>query len=132
MGPFPRRAAAIMALDVLAVAAAFFIALMLRFVKVELSHFNDNKMVDNIILSAILTFLALIGQYLFPSLHSDLIIIGDIMLLIPGIAITTAVRDTLIGDTISGIIKLADSMVWAGALAAGFMIAIRLTGGLFA
>ena len=31
MGPFPRRAAAIMALDVLAVAAAFFIALMLRF-----------------------------------------------------------------------------------------------------
>ena len=69
------------------------IALMLRFVKVELSHFNDNKMVDNIILSAILTFWALIGQYLFPSLHSDLIIIGDIMLLIPGLAFCNSIHD---------------------------------------
>jgi len=61
-----------------------------------------------------------------PGLHIDKIIIGDIMLLVPGIAITTAVRDTLIGDTISGVIKLADSLVWAAGLAAGFMIAIRL------
>lgn len=61
-----------------------------------------------------------------PGLNIDKVIIGDIMLLIPGIAITTAVRDTLIGDTISGVIKLADSLVWAGGLAAGFMTAISL------
>jgi uncharacterized membrane protein YjjP (DUF1212 family) len=61
-----------------------------------------------------------------PIVHIDKIIIGDIMLLVPGISITNAVRDTLIGDTISGVTKLADSLVWAAALAAGFMIAIRL------
>jgi uncharacterized membrane protein YjjP (DUF1212 family) len=59
-------------------------------------------------------------------LHIDKIIIGDIMLLIPGIAITTAVRDTLIGDTISGITRLADCLVWAAALAAGIMSVISL------
>ena len=63
---------------------------------------------------------------LVPGLNIDKIIIGDIMLLIPGIAITNAVRDTLIGDTISGITKLADSLVWAASLAAGIMTAIFL------
>jgi len=64
-----------------------------------------------------------------PGLQIDKIIIGDIMLLVPGISITNAVRDTLIGDTISGVTKLADSLVWAAALAAGFMIAIRVFAG---
>ncbi len=64
-----------------------------------------------------------------PSLQIDKIIIGDIMLLVPGIAITNAVRDTLIGDTISGLVKLADSLAWAAALAAGFMLAMFLFAG---
>ena len=63
---------------------------------------------------------------LFPILNIDMINIGVIMLLIPGIAITNAVRDALIGDTISGITKLADSLLWAASLAAGIMAAIFL------
>lgn len=63
---------------------------------------------------------------LLPVLHIDKIIIGVIMLLIPGVATTNAVRDALIGDTISGITKLADSLLWAAAQAAGIMIAISL------
>ena len=61
---------------------------------------------------------------LIPQMNIDKTIIGVIMLLIPGMAITNAVRDTLIGDTISGVTKLADCLVWAGALAVGIMIAI--------
>lgn len=63
---------------------------------------------------------------LIPGLHIDKVIIGDIMLLVPGIAITTAVRDTLIGETIAGITRLADCLVWAAALAAGFMLVISI------
>ena len=55
--------------------------------------------------------------------------IGDIMLLIPGIAMTNSVRDILVGDTISGIMRLIESLVWAGALACGFMSAIWILGG---
>ena len=65
-------------------------------------------------------------SWLIPSLNADKTIIGVIMLLIPGMAITNAVRDTLIGDTISGVTKLADCLVWAAALAAGIMIAISI------
>lgn len=66
---------------------------------------------------------------LIPGLHVDKIMIGDIMLLIPGIAMTNSVRDMLVGDTISGIMRLIESLLWAGSLACGFMISIWMIGG---
>ena len=89
-----------------------------------------SKMVFNL-LSAILSGTAIcLTAALFPALHADKIIIGDIMLLIPGLATTNSVRDIMVGDTISGIMRLIECLLWAAALAFGFMIAIRLTGGL--
>ena len=61
-----------------------------------------------------------------PVLHMDKILIGDIMLLIPGLAITNAVRNMLGGDTISGVVRLTESLIWAGALAGGFMTAMMI------
>lgn len=61
-----------------------------------------------------------------PALHMDKILIGDIMLLIPGLAITNAVRNMLGGDTISGLVRLTESLIWAAALAGGFMTAILI------
>lgn len=65
---------------------------------------------------------------LCPSLHMDKIMIGDIMLLIPGLMSTNAIRDVLIGDTLSGIIRLITALLLAAALALGFMGAIILFG----
>lgn len=65
---------------------------------------------------------------LFPGLHMDKIMIGDIMLLIPGLMSTNAIRDVLIGDTLSGIIRLIAALLLAAALALGFMGAILLFG----
>lgn len=73
-----------------------------------------------------------LGTMLFPELHLDRIIIGDIMLLIPGISLTNSVRDMLLGDTLSGIMRLVESLLWAGMQAAGFMAAIWLMRYLFA
>lgn len=65
---------------------------------------------------------------LCPFLHMDKIMIGDIMLLIPGLMSTNAIRDVLIGDTLSGIIRLIAALLLAAALALGFMGAIILFG----
>ena len=54
--------------------------------------------------------------------------IGDIMPLIPGTDITLSLRDILVGDTISGILKLIESLLIAASIAAGFMMAIMLIG----
>ena len=47
----------------------------------------------------------------------------------PGLAMTNSIRDVLVGDTISGVMRLTESLLWAGALACGFMASIWLIGG---
>ena len=59
----------------------------------------------------------------------NVIMMGGIMLLIPGIAMTNAVRDMLTGDTASGLLRLANSLLIAASIACGFAIAIVLAGG---
>ena len=66
------------------------------------------------------------GSGLYTARHH--IMIGDIMLLIPGLMSTNAIRDVLIGDTLSGIIRLIAALLLAAALALGFMGAIILFG----
>lgn len=67
-------------------------------------------------------------KLIWPFLQLDKIMIGYIMLLIPGMAITNAVRDVLVGSTISGALRLTECLLWAGALACGFMLAIWAMG----
>lgn len=69
-------------------------------------------------------------SHLFPVLHMDKIMIGDIMLLIPGLMFTNAVRDVLLGDTISASMRLVEALLLAAALALGFFAAIWLVRGI--
>lgn len=104
------------------------IAVGIRFIKVRLNRFNENKMVDNIILSAFLTLAALIGPKFIPSLNSDMVIIGDIMLLIPGLAFCNSIHDMVMGDTISGVLSLIEAMLRALSIAIGYVAVWGLLG----
>ena len=55
--------------------------------------------------------------------HADLISIGNIMLLIPGIALTNSIRDMFCGDTITGLIRFMESVLLALVIALGFTFA---------
>lgn len=61
-------------------------------------------------------------------LRLDKILIGCIMLTIPGIAITNAIRDLLSGDTVSGLSRLCESLLQAAGIACGFCLAIYVLG----
>jgi len=63
---------------------------------------------------------------LVPEIHVNQILIGDIMVLIPGIAITNSIRFILSGDIISSFEKLMDSLMQAFGIAAGFMLSLLL------
>lgn len=52
----------------------------------------------------------------------DKIIIGNIMLLIPGISLTTSLRDMIKGDLISGLLGLCEALLKAFAIAIGYAI----------
>ena len=111
-----------------ALMAALF-SLLISFMQEKLAGRCPNKIFFLFVSSLIAGCGICLTARVLPGLQIDKIIIGDIMLLVPGIAITNAVRDTIIGDTISGITKLADSLVWATALASGFMVAILIFAG---
>lgn len=60
--------------------------------------------------------------------HPDKIMIGTIMLLIPGMSIGTAMKDMMSGNLIAGILQLTEAIVVAFAIALGFAVAIIIFG----
>lgn len=57
------------------------------------------------------------------------IIIGNIMFLIPGIALTNSLRDMISGDIMTGMLRFLDAVLVAAAIAAGYILAAQLLGG---
>lgn len=49
----------------------------------------------------------------------DTAIIGSIMLLVPGVAITNAIRDTIAGDLVAGVARGADAFISAAGISIG-------------
>ena len=58
--------------------------------------------------------------------HVDMIAIGTIMILIPGLALGNSMRDLLSGDTLAGILRAVQSCIIAVIIAIGYSIAILL------
>ena len=70
-------------------------------------------------------------DWIFPFvIHQDAIMIACIMPLVPGVAITNAVRDTLNGDYVSGAARALEAFIKALAIALGVGIGLMLLGGI--
>jgi len=111
-------------------AAAVFGAL-IALLSQALSHTEVSIVVSDLMISLAAGFCTAAACHFIPSLAMDKIMIGDIMLLIPGLAMTNALRNILSGNTISGFIRLAESLIWTGAIAGGFMLAMLVAGLVF-
>lgn len=70
---------------------------------------------------------------IFPfTIHQDAIIIACIMPLVPGVAITNAIRDTLNGDYVSGAARAVEAFIKALAIALGVGLSLMIFGGALA
>lgn len=78
--------------------------------------------------SALSGALALIFVHFGFGNNADMIMIGNIMLLIPGLMLTNSVREMLCGDLMSGILRLLESVILALAIALGYAIPIYISG----
>lgn len=66
-------------------------------------------------------------EYLIPDLDRDIVIVGSIMPIVPGVAITNAIRDTLQGDYISGCARILEAFLVAAFVAVGIGLGMVLT-----
>ncbi|GAB1455680.1 MAG: threonine/serine exporter family protein [Spirochaetia bacterium] len=57
----------------------------------------------------------------------DAVIIGAIMLLVPGVMIVNAIRDIIAGDLVSGIARGADAFISAAGISIGVGVALQLS-----
>ncbi len=97
--------------------AATFIGLIIKIVTIKFQKLSINEFFINCIGGATAASLTLLLVIL--GFKIDKTIIGAIMLLVPGLAITNAIRDTIAGDFLAGLTKAAEAFLIAISIAVG-------------
>lgn len=107
---------------------AFFIGILLQVFLRTAARKKTSRFITNAFGAALVTALSLVSLKLPFPLSKDFIIIGDIMPLVPGIALTTSFRNLFYGDYLSGAINLLDALLTAACIAVGVGSIIAIGG----
>lgn len=102
---------------------AMFAVLFARIVGVQMERFHANSFYITVVASFIHTAIASTICLLFPELHLDRIIMGTLMILVPGVAFTTALRDIIARDLLAGMVAGLEALLIASAIAIGSALA---------
>lgn len=112
---------------------SFFIGILLQVYLIRIGKPNFSKIVCNIIGGAWVTVLSILCYRLNLGPHLEAMMIGGIILMVPGMAFTNGIRDMADGDYISGSVRMLDAglVFLCIAMGVGFVIALYgvLTGG---
>ncbi len=110
-------------------AVSFVGGLIVRLALVAGMRLKIQKIVLNMLCAAVAGLVAVPMVRLGLGQSLDMILIGNIMLLIPGLALTTSLRDMIRGDLISGLLGLCEAVIKALAIAIGIALVLWQFGG---
>ena len=109
------------------------ISALLGFLLCNLVYLLDRARLNKVFAKFVGAFFVTLGAYLSIRLGlipgMDKVIIGNIMLLVPGVVFTNGFRDLLLGDSISGWLRLSEALIQTLAMAAGYLVFMFITGG---
>jgi uncharacterized membrane protein YjjP (DUF1212 family) len=98
---------------------AFLQGIMLQLFLSAAQRRNVSKFVIDIVGSALITVFSLLLVHFGANIKQDTVVIGSIVILLPGVALTTSIRDLFNGDYLSGGIRLMDALLTAICIATG-------------
>lgn len=98
---------------------AFLVGLGLQFLLLWMARFSLNKLISRFLGAAFVAGFAVMLYQIPFGLHMDMAIIGALMPLVPGMALTLGIRDLLMADFLSGTIRMLDALLTAGSIACG-------------
>jgi len=105
---------------------AALISILIYFAEDKITVFNLLPFFSEFVWSLVTGILAiLINKYILP-IDIDTVIIGSIIVLFPGIAITNGIRDALYGDTLSSQVRLTEALYTVTAIGIGVGISLLL------
>lgn len=94
----------------------------------EFKKYTKVRFLSEFIAAMVMGGLAVLINYFFPQVIIDHILIGALMTLVPGLAITNALRDLFMGDLLSGIVRMCEAMLTAIALGGGVGLVLKFVG----
>ena len=106
----------------LEIVISFAIGILIRLLVSLLSMMKMNDFINNVIASMLLAILSIFSKKVFLVIDVNVVVISGIMLLIPGLAFTNAIRDTIAGDYLPGVSRVMETLVCACAIALGVMV----------
>jgi len=98
---------------------ALMTGLLVSLISRSFEDMHSYQFFSSIMSGAVISFIAIAATTLSKTGNYNHIIVGGIMPLLPGLAMTNAIRDTIRGDLISGIARAAEALLVASSLAAG-------------
>lgn len=103
---------------------AAFLSLIVCHFQISAARVPKNRFQLNFAASLTMGIAAVILTRIIPYTSADNVIIGNITLLIPGFAMTSSIRDIIVGDTISGSMRFIETLIWSAGLAIGIMLSL--------
>lgn len=90
---------------------------------------HQHRIIYTVVACFVSGILARIWAGLGLGVHLDMIMIGDVMLFIPGLALVNGVRELFYSDILTGIYRMTEALLGAGAIAVGYAVALMVGGG---
>lgn len=106
------------------VLAAFAAALAVRFFAHVVSRLNGVQFTFEFFGALAAALVGSLAHLFWPDLSRDIVIVGGIMPLVPGMAITNAIRDVIAGDLLSGMSRGLEAALTSAAVAMGVVIVL--------
>lgn len=100
----------------------FLVGATLEAIVSAVSHMGPQPLFVNVLGGAWVSFAALVGVGLGLGGNYDVVIIGAIMPLVPGLLMTNAIRDMIAGDFMAGIARFSEALLSAAGIAVGAAI----------
>lgn len=92
----------------------------------SLKKLNVNSFITGFCCCGLATFIAIFSASYIQAASYDPIIIGSLMIFVPGVALTNSIRDFLSGDMLSGVARLVEAILTAVSLAAGAGVILKV------
>ena len=94
----------------------------------EFKKYTKIRFLSELIAAMVMGTLAVLLNHFNPQMITDNILIGALMTLVPGLAITNALRDLFMGDLLSGIMRMCEAVLTALALGGGVALVLKFIG----
>ena len=92
-------------------------------------YHHQNRIIYTIVACFLSGLLARACAQVGFGVNLDMIMIGDVMLFIPGLALVNGVRELFYADILTGVYRMVEALLGARAIAVGYAVSLMIGGG---